>query len=476
MTNPVAGAYMPASQLRWICIVAALSSLIVLPRHFVGEEAILAITSMEMRVTGDWSRHWLFGTDQLHVVFTNWLILPLADLLGWDHVLAVTRTIMIAATATTAATTYWFTRRCWGDAALGWLAAAIFLTFIDSLLYRGWLAYRDPLFAALIFGAVATLWTGARDRRYALVALSGMLVFCAFLTKGVTAYVFYASAGFVMLWHREERKALLTPGAVIPVVVAFAAALVWMQWVMAGRLGGRLSKEILDKLQAGGIGEYLWSLIQFPLDALLRLAPATIIVLWFAWRQRAKVSDLKADGRFLGIAAAALLCLLPYWLAPQTHIRYLMPVLPLIAMAFAAIALRAGDRCVKTLVIGMWVVVVLKVVLMGALFPWYQEKYRGANYAAAARDIAERAGRHPIYTTDVSASGLSVAAYIDIARMPDGPLLRFPPDGWKDGWVMYKFDDPAAGRKVKKYTLFGDEIHLYCRGTACAGAESSEHP
>lgn len=476
MTNPMAGGGLSASQLRWICIVAALSSLSVLPRHFVGEEAILAITSMEMRVTGDWSRHWLFGTDQLHVVFTNWLIVPLADLLGWDHVLAVTRTIMIAATAIAAATTGWFTRRLWGDATLGWLAAAIFLTFIDPLLYRGWLAYRDPLFAALIFGAVATLWVGAREQRKVLVATSAVLVFCAFLTKGVTAYVFYASAGFVMLWRRQERKGLLTVGAVIPVVAAFVAALVWMQWVMAGRLGGRLSKEILDKLQAGGIGEYLLSLIQFPLDAVLRLAPATIVVLWFAWRERSALRGLGADERFGGIAAAAMLCILPYWLAPQTHIRYLMPVLPLVAMVLATIGMRAGDRCVKGLVIAMWVVVGLKIVLMSAVFPWYQEKYRGANYAAAARDISGRIGDSPLYTADVSASGLSVAAYIDIGRMPAGPLLRFAPERWTDGWVMLKSADASAGRKAKTYVLAGDELHLYCRGSACAGVQDDDKP
>jgi 4-amino-4-deoxy-L-arabinose transferase-like glycosyltransferase len=460
------------ARLRWICTLAVLSSLLVLPGYFVGEEAILAVTSMEMRATGDWSRHWLFGTDQLHVVFANWLIVPLSNLFGWNHVLAVSRFIMIASTATAGATVYWLTQRLWGEKALALLAAATYLSFVDTLWYRGWLAYRDPLFAALVFGAIATLWVGAKERKPGWISLSALLIFCAFLTKGVTAYVFYASAGFVMLWRRDERRTLLTAGAIVPVVAAFGAAVVWMQWVMAGRLGGRLSKEILDKLQAGGIGDYALSLLIFPADAMLRLMPASLVILYFALRNWRAVAPLRSDERFVAMAAAALLCVLPYWLAPQSHIRYLAPALPLIAIAFAVVAVQCGGRCMKLLVAGMWLVVGVKFLLVAGAFPAYQAKVRGANYAEAAADIEKRVGTQPLYTTDVSASGLSVAAYIDMARMPDRPLLRFPPDGWTDGWVMQRSDDTGAGRKVRTYQLAGDQLHLYCRGSACNGFDA----
>ena len=43
------------------------------------------------------------------------------------------------------------------DAALAALAAAICVTFADILLYRGWLGYRDPLLAMLVFGMYGEL-------------------------------------------------------------------------------------------------------------------------------------------------------------------------------------------------------------------------------------------------------------------------------------------------------------------------------
>ena len=126
----------------------------------------------------------------------------------------------------------------------------------------------------------------------------------------------------------------------------------------------------------------------------------------------------------------------------------------------------------KLLVARMGLVVGVKFVLVAGAFPAYQAKVRGANYAEAAADIENRVGTQPLYTTDVSASGLSVAAYIDMARMPDRPLLRFPPDGWTDGWVMQRSDDTGAGRKVRTYQLAGDQLHLYCRGSACNGFDA----
>src|SRR5512134_138565 len=142
---------------------AVLSSLAALPLYFVGEEAILANSAMEMAYRGDWVRHWLYGMDGQHATGAQWLVIPLASLAGWEHVLQVTRLVMIAATAATGAMLGLLALRLYGDAVLAALAAAVYVTLGDVLFYRGWLGYRDPLFACFVFSSVAALWIAARE-------------------------------------------------------------------------------------------------------------------------------------------------------------------------------------------------------------------------------------------------------------------------------------------------------------------------
>jgi len=112
--------------------------------------------------------------------------------------------------------------------------------------------------------------------------------------------------------------------------------------------------------------------------------------------------------------------------------------------------------------------IVLKLLLMLIVFPWYQVKYRGANYAETAQAIIARTAGHSLYTANVSASGLSVAAHIDVARLPRPPLT-FPPAEWLDGYVIAYEPDPRLGELKAQYRMGGNELYLLCRGTACAG-------
>jgi hypothetical protein len=84
--------------------------------------------------------------------------------------------------------------------------------------------------------------------------------------------------------------------------------------------------------------------------------------------------------------------------------------------------------------------------------------------------MARTAG-HPLYTQNVSASGLSVAAYIDVARLPQPPLT-FPPVALQDGFVISYEPDPEIGAIAAQYRLGGNDLYLLCRGAACAAARA----
>jgi hypothetical protein len=165
----------------------------------------------------------------------------------------------------------------------------------------------------------------------------------------------------------------------------------------------------------------------------------------------------------------ALLGYLPYWLSPHGAIRYLVPVYPIIGFALALLLWSAGEQARQSTRRWLSGVVALKFVAVVFLFPYYQSHYRGENYATAARDIVERASGHPLYTASDTASGLSVAGYIDAYWRRADPI-QWPPKDWTTGFVIAEEADSAVGKISARYKLGGDELFLLCRGDACGTA------
>jgi 4-amino-4-deoxy-L-arabinose transferase-like glycosyltransferase len=452
----------------WLVYAAALASSIPTLRfYFVGEEGILAISSLEMHLRGDWLRLWLFGGDQRHGVFANWLIMIGSSAVGWEHVLAVTRGVMLLSTAAAGAVAYLLVRRLWGDTALAAFAAALYASFADILFYRGWLGYRDPLFGMLVFAAVAALWLAARERQFTWLVAALAAVTLAFLTKGLIAYAYAGAAAFVLLWRREERAFLLHPVSIGLGAVALSLPFAWFHWIIGDAAqGGRMAAEILAKLAPEGLAAYALKLAAYPAETVLRLAPASLLLAYWWVRQRGAPALVARDVEWCTALAIALAAFAPFWLAPQSHFRYLLPIVPLCAVVVAVAVHRLGERCVRTTLKWLWIAIGLKLVFALAVFPYYQQHYRGANYLAAATDIIARSAGQPLYTINVGASGLSVAAHIDLLRLPQPPLT-FPPAQWRDGFIIAYGPDRGLGEFVTNYRLGGTDLALLCRGAAC---------
>ena len=451
--------------LRWLVILAAVSFAPALAFYYVGEEAIFPISALEMWTNCDWIRQHMYGANLQHNPLYNWLIIPFASLAGWQYMLPVARAITIASTLATAGILGWLTRRLLHDRALAWFAALIYLTMADVALYRGWLAYVDPLFGMFVFGAVAALWVACAEGRPRFIVLAVLSLICAFMSKAFTAYVFYATAAFVLLFSANGRRVLLSPLPIALHVVAVLAPVAWLHWVPvnAGQ-GTRMFSEIVAKLLPAGPWQYVQQLAGFPTESLLRMSPALPLAIYFAWRRGV---GLKGDPVLMTAIAIAALSYLPYWLAPLGAIRYLVPVYPLVALAAAIVLWRAGETAVLSSRRWLGGMLVFKVIAVVLLFPYYQSHYRGENYALAARDIIALTAGQPLYVTDVSASGMSVAGYIDAYTQP-APPLQVPPAAWESGFVIAYEEDAKLGQTFKHYPLAANDLYLLCRGAACA--------
>jgi hypothetical protein len=287
------------------------------------------------------------------------------------------------------------------------------------------------------------------------------------MSKALTAYVFYATAVFVLLFTRSGRRVLLGPASIALHALALLMPVAWLYGVPGNvGQGGRMFWEIIAKLVAAGPLQYLQHLAAYPAEAILRLSPALPLAAFYAWRKRI---PLNAEPVLAIAASIALLCFLPYWLAPRAAIRYLLPMYPMAAFAIAIILWRAGAPALA--VSRRWLagLIVVKLVAFTLVFPWYQSHYRGENYAIAARDIMARTAGQPLYAYDSSAAGLSVTGYIDAFAYPAPPLQQ-PPMPLESGFVIAREEDASFGRTFKRYTLAADYLYLMCKGAACETA------
>ena len=302
-----------------------------------------------------------------------------------------------------------------------------------------------------VFGAIAALWLSVAQRRTAWLTGTLLLTAAAFLTKGIIAYAFVGAAALVFLCQREARGFLLRP---VPVLIALATLAVPFLWAQAA--GGdqshnsRLVAEIGDKLAPLGGWAYLKNVVSYPLETLLRLSPVSLLVLWWLcslWRAR-QLESLKTWLTEPPVRTALIIfsvAYIPFWLAPQNHFRYVMPVLPLVAAVFAVVIAWQGETGVRTALRWLWAAVAIKLVLATVAFPIYQQKFRGENYARTAKAVLQRTVGFPLYSNDTTAAGLSVTAYMNLQRLPL-PALTFAPAAWDNGYVTSYSPDAEIGR------------------------------
>ena len=449
-----------------LLILAALSFIPTLFFYMVGEEGIYTISTLEMWHNKAWFIQTMYGLNLQRPPLMNWLTIPLAKLLGWSHMLIAIRLLSVLATLGMAGWLYWLCKKLFADRSFALFATLTCLSLADLQLYRGWLSYTDPLFAFFTFGAMATLWVASLERHRGWLFASVILVGCALLTKVVTAYIFYATVVFVLMWQRTHRDFLLSPLTLLTLGSASIVPYVWFSNMpQTSGQGSSMLHEIALKLSTQDGLEYLLRLVTYPLETALWLSPVVLLAAYLLMRKRVTQTETEAN-TFRAALFITGLSILPYWLAPQGGIRYLLPVYPLIALISARYIWRAGESAQKLALRWFTGLIAFKFVFAVLLFPYYQSTYRGENYVATAHIIAEQTAGFPLYGKDMRSIGENIIGQIDLDRLPLQPVQQ-PPENWKNGFWIGHSDDKPDGKLIKKFIVAKDEIYLYCRGVAC---------
>jgi 4-amino-4-deoxy-L-arabinose transferase-like glycosyltransferase len=417
-------------------IAAALSLLTTLNLPYQGEEAIYTITSMEMAFYREWITPTLYGVNYGRPPFFNWLLLPFGFYFGWQPILIIARLITFFLTMSTAMGLMWFVRRIFHHRALAIVVGLVYLSG-DVLFRRGWLAYADPLFSFFVFGAMAFLWIAVLEKNRLFLLLSLFAVIAAFLTKAYTSYVFYAGTWFILALSRENRKFLFSKSSLLLHGMAFIFPIIWYLKVSEGAHGSAMVSDITARFQLSNLFSYMLKIVFFPIDIFLRWLPVSGLLLYFGWGKiNQAIFKAIQDPKILILFGIILINLLPYWIAPEARIRYIMPLYPFIAIGLAYGILTLEAKKLKSI---FWVFVVIIGARFGLGlwgFPYYEKHYRG-NYENIAADILSIVKEEPLYADDDNAPGINITAIIDAKLLPKAILVR-PPIDKPSGYLLSK--------------------------------------
>ncbi len=164
----------------------------------------------------------------------NLMIIPVAQLIGWDHMLVAARIVALTATISSALLLAWFVRRLFGDKTFAAFTALIYLTLGDVLFYRGWLCYSEPVFGLFVLMSIVFGWLALAENRYTYLAVAVLAVSAAFLCKALTAYVFYVIAMIVVAYRLRRWAFLYSWKSLLLNGLALTFPLFWYRMVSAG--------------------------------------------------------------------------------------------------------------------------------------------------------------------------------------------------------------------------------------------------
>lgn len=464
---------------RWY-IWAALCFVPTLFFHYVGEEGVYTLNALEMWQRGEYWRTVMYGAldggSNGRPPLFNWLIIPLAQLIGWPHMLLASRMVTLAATLATSLSVAWLAQQLWRQRSLTWMTAALYLLTADVLLYRGWLAYADPLFAFFTVLSIALTWVACLRERHRLLLLAALVAFAAVLTKALTVYVFWLTCTLVLSRTPRYRQFLLAPRAWLCYVLGAALPLLWLSLgTHTPQQSTRLLGDMLARLAFTGWADYATHLFSYPLEMGASLLPGSYFVAHVAWRRwRTRSITHTQPSAVYDALWMALLCMAPYWLAPSGGPRYVLPMYALLVLPAAYLALHALPfALVRRWMLGLLVIAALLNLLV---YPAYQTRVRGANYERMAQQILQSHGAWPIYATNVTSVGLSVVAQIDAQRWRQAAVV-WPPNDFTDGIVIAHAPSDFAAPVLGTLKVDNDSVVLLCRGRACeAGAPTPAAP
>ncbi|MBL4774715.1 MAG: glycosyltransferase family 39 protein [Mariprofundus sp.] len=458
--------FQPSLQLyKILTLLAAACMLLPLPiMQYVGEEGLMALKSYEMFVRDDWLRPSILGGIWPHSPLWHWPVIIISKLIGWEHVDFAVRFVSVMATWSgaycAAMTARWLYGNSYGNshAHVAWLAALVYLSMGEIAFWYGWLGYVDATFGFFIFAAITSLWRAISDESAKWFILSLLFISLAFLTKNITAYALFGASGFILLWQLKRWHLLKTAWFVPFGLLALTVPVLWQSFVITSGSTATVSiNDVLRNFIGFGILDYLKHWFTYPFIFLFRALPVSIILMWL-WLTRKHHFSL--DKHLSILALLLLVCFLPFWISASASPRYLVPLYGLVALFLTGLMLQLKAQHLRQTVMLIALVVLLKIPYSLLILPYIKDWRPERDVKAVSTEIMQLTDNAPLRTRNDVASGLAIAAYINVWRQQRAPIHWY--NGQETGvYILAEVETPNLGQLIKTWRLRGNIVYLY---------------
>lgn len=431
--------------------------------YYIGEEANYTIMSMEMFQHHRYWHVYALGGEGGRPPLYNWVMIPLAQLLGWSHVLIAAKIITVSATFGTSWGLGWLARELWPRGHSAWIASSLYLLTLDVLCYRGWLAYADPLFSFFMVWSMAFLWVACRQQNLPKIFWAMIFIFLSYLTKVFTAYVFLGGVWLILLTHKPYRTFLLQSKTILTCLLGLSPLIGWLYWVGNHdpiQVSWQLSDLTHKTTHFTGIIPYLRKFFVFPISILIGLLPSSGIFLLDLWRNRRKPLALEQK-LLMGMFTINFL---PYWLAPDSAARYVLP-------SYGFMVLGATHTILNSTTSSSFhprwpnIIVGLGLISNGLLFPLYQHFVRGHNYEIMAQKIQTQYPHQVFFCTNYTSTGLSIVAIIDSQNILVPAITTPTPQA--AGIDIAESPQDISGVLLPSIAINAESTAIICLGKRC---------
>lgn len=117
----------------WLFCLAGLSFVPTLSIQYIGEESVYQLMFYEMWFRGKYLTPIMYCSYYWRPPLYNLMIIAVAQLIGWDHMLIAARLVTLTATLLTALMLAWFARRLNGDKLFAAFTALVYVSLGDIL-------------------------------------------------------------------------------------------------------------------------------------------------------------------------------------------------------------------------------------------------------------------------------------------------------------------------------------------------------
>jgi len=425
-----------------------------MPIHiqFIGEESVYAVYLQNMIQTNDFIN--AFYRPPLFL----WVSTGLDYLINFSSIELPLRVTSILCSISAAGFAALFAHKVFQQPNAAILAALTFLSLGEIQFWYGWLGYADAMFLLFIFGSTVCIWLAAQFQKVHWYALAVLLINCAFFTKAISAYLFFATTLAIVAYGFSSWRFFLRPINILLTSLIVVAPLVWVQihGDSAGSTSNSLIHDIMMRFTEIDPLRYLKHIIVSPFEFFARMMPVSLIVLWYLKTSR-KISLQNKNIRL--ILLIFIVNYLPYWFAPSSNMRHVVPLYSWASLALTFWLLQSNFKFKKYATIAVMIALLIKIPFSLWGLPLLKERGESRAFKPVAVDILEQTQeKFPIRQKAVTFVGFAVTAYINEIRQPKTNIQYIRPNEHN---VYVLAHIPIKNTKIiKKYVLFNSTLYL----------------